>query len=271
MGLGTRRSCTHTLPTASLLPDGFPVIDPLTKAFLGLVRRDQIIALIECGQFEDVTDEEVDMDGSNNTTSSDSRSKRLWTPKAGVTKTPLMHYAYHIKDDRYDHISEPSKSQESTETLLAEDDYDAHDWLISLRRNREYFPGFNVAGENLLDSNLPRFGELLRTTLPGLSEGHRGAVVGVNKKGTVYIKWLPPGNRVKYVNLGAVMNRGTYCVTEFCPVSKALSMFTKLGLRHLVVVGGGGGSQVVGMITRINLLRQYIKEVAAESAALERR
>ena len=238
----------------------------MTKAFLGLVRRDQIIALMECGQFEDVTDEEVDMDVSYNTSSSDSRSKRHWTPKAGVTKTPLMHFAYHIKDDRYDHISEPSIPHETTASLLAEDDYDTHDWLIMLRR----FPVLNLPGVNLLDSNLPRFGEPPRTALPGFSDGHRGAVVGVNKKGTVYVKWLPPANRVKYLNLGAVMNRGTYCVTEFCPVSKALSMFTKLGLRHLVVVGGSGGSQVVGMITRINLLRQYIKDVAAENGSSER-
>ena len=31
---------------------GFPVVDPVTKKCLGLIRRDQIAALLECGVFE---------------------------------------------------------------------------------------------------------------------------------------------------------------------------------------------------------------------------
>jgi hypothetical protein len=50
--------------------NGFPVIDPKFKKFLGLIRRDQIAALIECGIFVD---------------------KPTWTrPKPGADKTPLM-------------------------------------------------------------------------------------------------------------------------------------------------------------------------------------
>jgi len=43
-------------------------------------------------------------------------------------------------------------------------------------------------------------------------------------------------------------------------VSKAHFLFTNLGLRHLIVLGGETGGQVVGLITRINLLREYIEE-----------
>lgn len=50
--------------------NGYPVIDPNSKKFLGLVRRDQLAALIECGVFE---------------------AEPLWTrPQAGSSKTPLM-------------------------------------------------------------------------------------------------------------------------------------------------------------------------------------
>lgn len=58
------------------------------------------------------------------------------------------------------------------------------------------------------------------------------------------------------VNVAAAMNRGTYCVTETCPLTKAYELVTSLGLQHLVVLGGGGesGGRVVGVITRTNLL-----------------
>lgn len=86
------------------------------------------------------------------------------------------------------------------------------------------------------------------------------AVVGLNRQGNVMIKWLHPDYRRKQVHLAAVMNRGTYCVPDFMPVSKAHQIFTSLGLRHLVVLGGDSGGQVVGMLTRINFLKEYIEE-----------
>ena len=43
-------------------------------------------------------------------------------------------------------------------------------------------------------------------------------------------------------------------------VSKAHFLFTSLGLRHLIVLGGESGGQVVGIITRINLLRESIAD-----------
>ncbi|GKY93401.1 hypothetical protein MPSEU_000307700 [Mayamaea pseudoterrestris] len=240
---------------------GFPVVDPETKAFLGLVRRNQIIALIECGQFDDENDDDNDMECSYNTSTCDSKDKRNWTPKAGLSKTPLMHLAFDIKSDRYEHISDPSIPQETTESMLAEDDHDSHDWLATLSRNRDRLQRLGLPFESVLNCSLLPLENPLRS-----AGAQRGAVVGVKMKGTVYIKWLLPANRVRYVNIAAVMNRGTYCVTEFCPVSKAISLFTKLGLRHLVVLGGVGGGQVVGMVTRVNLLRQNIKELIAERA-----
>ena len=60
--------------------NGFPVADPETKKFLGLIRRDQIAALLECGVFESVP-----LRGNSDDTAS------AWArPKAGVVKSPLM-------------------------------------------------------------------------------------------------------------------------------------------------------------------------------------
>jgi hypothetical protein len=58
----------------------------------------------------------------------------------------------------------------------------------------------------------------------------------------------------------------TLCLLTTCrfsihyAVSKAHFLFTSLGLRHLIVLGGESGGKVVGMITRINLLKEFVEE-----------
>ena len=84
--------------------------------------------------------------------------------------------------------------------------------------------------------------------------------MATNRKGNVYIRWIDPRNVDRWVNISAVMNQGTYTVTEFCPVSKAHFLFTALGLRHLIVLGGDTGGAVVGIVTRINLLKCSVEE-----------
>lgn len=235
--------------------DGFPVVDPETKAFLGLVRRDQIIALIECSEFvEDgpmnVTDE-LEFVETNQMAASQLR----YPPShKNVADTPLMHYAYHIKDDRFDHILEQTDALlDQAEDKITRDEYDAHEWLISARRSRNHLSRLSLLEE-------PPVKDSIRRTLPGIRRDQRSAVVAVNAQGNLYVQWVSPSDRTKLVDIGGVMNRGTYCVTEFCPVSKVLALVTKLGLRHVVVLGGDHGSQVVGIITRMNLLPRYIKQ-----------
>jgi len=63
----------------------------------------------------------------------------------------------------------------------------------------------------------------------------------------------------KRINVAAVMNKATGCVNSTTPVSKAYMAFTQLGLRHLCVLGGDTGGEVVGVITRENLLRDHIE------------
>lgn len=69
--------------------NGFPVVHPQTEEFLGLVRRDQLVALLEFGVFEEGGLGPVDP-SSDPRTSTPSN----WTPKPGVGRSPLMHLAY---------------------------------------------------------------------------------------------------------------------------------------------------------------------------------
>eukprot|EP00980_Cylindrotheca_fusiformis_P031071 scaffold25794_cov132-Cylindrotheca_fusiformis.AAC.1 len=84
-------------------------------------------------------------------------------------------------------------------------------------------------------------------------------VGNVSGTGIVLIKWLNPTCKNKIVNLSAVMNRGAYCVPSYFPLSKAYTMFTKLGLRWIVVTGSNSGGKVVGILTRHNLLPAHVQ------------
>jgi hypothetical protein len=85
------------------------------------------------------------------------------------------------------------------------------------------------------------------------------AKVGSASDGRVVIKWLNPSHRNKIVNLSAVTNRGAFCVPHYFPLSKAYMLFTKLGLRWIVVTGSNTGGKVVGIVTRKNLLPGHIQ------------
>eukprot|EP00977_Amphora_coffeiformis_P014523 scaffold4079_cov167-Amphora_coffeaeformis.AAC.19 len=260
---------------------GFPVVDPVSGKFLGLVRRDQIIALLECGVFEDEDDASYNSSPSNSVSPSPA-----WTPTPGVSKSPYMHWAYHINDDRYDHVTrthkEPleSKRHQSIWNENESDDNDEHVWLRTIHENMTIVPVSSTSTDRAEtvesyaicgDDSLPplsapkimtastRGGQsaslLADTTVP------RGfANVNSNKHGNLFVSWLNPTYHNRYVNVADVMSRGTYCVPEYCPVSKAHFLFTSMGLRHLVVLGAETGGAVVGVLSRANFLRAHIQE-----------
>lgn len=179
-----------------------------------------------------------------------------WTPRPGVGKSPLMHLAYHITDDRYDHVK--NYVAEKRMCNMLEDSFDKNEWLLSFR-SRALLIGHRIMKHR--KDLIPGDDELNRFIAASLNE-HRSeptALVGTNENGNVIVRWLNPSCRGKWVNIAAVMNKGTYCVPEFCPASKAHRVFTSLGLRHLVVLGGADGGHVVGIITRINLLKDFIE------------
>jgi hypothetical protein len=176
--------------------NGFPVVDPETKKFLGLVRRDQVAAILECGVF----DKKFTGGDASDVTPAWAR------PESGVDKSPLMRtfligfstpfcmcpnvllsgslgWAYHINDDRYDYILEASapKPAPPTRTIQRAPRYS----MISSRN-------LQLAVFSALPTEF--------------------ASVDQNKDGLIYVSWLNPDYEDHWVNIGAVMNRGTLCV-----------------------------------------------------------
>jgi H+/Cl- antiporter ClcA len=281
----------HMLQTTS--HNGYPVVDPKTQKFLGLVRRDQILALLECGVFQenDQFDDNSSIQGAS-ARSEDSASITS-TPRPGIAKSPLMHWAYHIKDDRYDYLK---SANVTTVVDDNEDDDDRHEMIRNIRAALRSMPGglslteggnrVSFAGNDtlpplndvLIPSNKLKtqqtdrgaasskqhrptsstFSNVSQSSIASAPKGF--AEIGVNDSGNLIVTWLNPGCRHLYVNIALVMNRGAYCVPDHLPVSKARKMFTKLGLRHVVVLGGKGGGNVVGVFTRANLMEKYIRE-----------
>ena len=268
---------------------GFPIVCPKTNKFIGLVRRDQLVALIEYNVFDDdftpsssvrSTDVDKDINDSIHSTS------EPWTPKPGVGNSRLMNLAYHINDDRYEFAEFDMRGSVSTNMCdlnLAQvsneyDELDTYSWLKTLRKNLASMPAIdnkmrrpNSRTSLFFDDSLPpitpskcksyndNIGGDDLTTENKNSTNTEFATVATNRKGNVYIRWIDPRNVDRWVNIAAVMNQCTYTVTEFCHVSKAHFLFTALGLRHLIVLGGDSGGSVVGIITRINLLKFSIE------------
>lgn len=165
-----------------------------------------------------------------------------------------MNRAYHIKDDRYDHMQRDSRLDrlkkgisKGTKALkkgisnrtLAEDAFDANAWLVSIRQGLA--SSLPVEREHGLAKNGSRSSMLLgQGALPPLTESNSSgflngleaslsteqgardkpeyfALVGTNRKGDVIIQWLNPLYKRKYINIAGVMNQATIVVTEFCP------------------------------------------------------
>jgi CBS domain-containing protein len=267
---------------------GFPIVDPQTNKFLGLVRRDQLVALIEHNVFEDDDTMSDDVDSIDDSTHSGATASPL-------TRSRLMNLAYHINDDRYEFAEFDMRGSVSASTWAqrlaeaSEDEFDTYAWLKAVRRSLASMPSINDkmrrpnsrtalcfgddslppltpyknSSDDLRDdrtSSVP-VDDIAKNSRPrGVGNTNEFATVATNRKGNVYIRWLDPLHQPKWVNIAAVMNRGTYTVTEFCPVSKAHFLFTALGLRHLIVLGGSSGGSVVGIITRINLLKCSLED-----------
>ena len=236
---------------------GFPVVEKGSGKFLGLVRRNQIVALLECGVFDTGSADSSTKRSESFTGSSGELSSPSSTPYRGVGKEPLMYFAYHIKDDRYDYLQNQEKP--NTNVNLKDDEFEKNSFLLSIH-------GAGDVVKDLTFSNTPRSGSVSLVgddSLPLLSSVRKSfdqldtsklserdhlapqgfARVGEDEKGNVVITAFNRDFRDHYVNLAAVMNKGTYCVTEDFPVSKAHLLFTKLGLRWIVVLGGFSGGE----------------------------
>ncbi|VEU42657.1 unnamed protein product [Pseudo-nitzschia multistriata] len=281
--------------------NGFPVVDE-NGVFKGLVRRKQIVALIEFGIFEE------DGPARGDTTKPKGNSKGL------------MNFAYVIKDDRFEDVTEEVDDEEQNKSskwklvkaalkmtsalkssnrkrrladdltmpivdvslldncdLLHETDSDAGidgggddiesddedgsqaEAKVDAKDKDESADGYlgtanrgsiSITSESAAEDSI-YFSSSMRAA-PMM--GH--ARVGRNRRTNVLvISWLNPDNKYDVVDLASVMNRGAFSVPVDFPVSKAYDLFTLLGLRWIVVLGGPHGGSVVGILTRESFLR----------------
>uniref|UniRef100_A0A6U9VP36 Chloride channel protein n=1 Tax=Pseudo-nitzschia australis TaxID=44445 RepID=A0A6U9VP36_9STRA len=281
--------------------NGFPVINAHGH-FKGLVRRKQIVALMECGIFEKVGPGDDAVEESIRTSAS-------WVGSCSSKEGKgLMNFAYHIKDDRYNHVVEEVDVEErntaakwkdavkqvgmilkenkrrlggditmpmvdvsklDTSNFLEHDDFDAGidgggDDVESDGENDQEVDdiarvSYYKAKKSSSNDNDNTTDIMLRSTEDRPMKGF--ARVGMNPKtNVVVLSWLNSDNKNDVVDLAAVMNRGAFSVTEDFPVSKAYTLFTLLGLRWIVVVGGPDGSTVVGLLTRESFIASNLKE-----------
>jgi len=214
--------------------NGFLVVEKNTRRFLGLVKRVQIAALLECGVFSKKRKVEREEDlvaaayGIN--VSGDDRIS-----EGG----PLMHYAYRINDDRYDHIlaipdedpagskmkmfcSSRSTSMQSTPSRHDEESDELRDrpaYFMLTKEQREVNESIRMS---LMAT--PTMRTSSTSSSSSFSLPQEFCTVTRNDAGNVVVSWYNTEFDQYWVDLASVANRGTYTVPEFCPVSKAYTM-----------------------------------------------
>ena len=251
--------------------NGFPVVNDSGK-LLGLVRRDQIVALIEFGVFDE-DKEDADIEDPPSRPSSEARR----SSNSNLPDSAMMHLAYHIKDDQYEFV-ENGNGKKGEQGVEGEGDVivwrrenkhsvdttsspasETSALLTSAnpsRQDHDHDNGYSSTTQH----PRPRSQRSGGSTLEEDGQPAKFATVSKSANHNLYISWLDPEYGDKYVNLAQVMNQGVYCVTEFCPISKARTLFTGLGLRHVVVTGGPSGGDVVGILTRASFLDAFIRQ-----------
>ena len=198
----------------------FPVLDQDTNQYVGLISRDQLVALLECGLYLEVLGEE-----------------EAHRRESVRVKTVMDRATTHT----FDHVllsdADTYSSNRKTAKLIGE-----QEWLNdNVIRSGDDGDIILLQGETLPGGNVFKSG---------------GTVVDVNAQGKLAVK-VAHDEKQMHVDVAAAMNRGAYTITQNCPLSKAYNLFTALGLRHLPVLGKDGS--VVGILTRSNFNPEYIE------------
>ena len=148
----------------------------------------------------------------------------------------MYHWAYHINDDRYDHILSIPDEEVSREKSLIKwrskvEDLDeeknaASDAASEVERNDS---GAQSLAEPVLHTSTrssvaaTRHIEVADSFSSILSHTNEFATVELNDVGNVVVS-CNAEYRDYWVNIGAVANKGTYTVPDFTPVSKAYKL-----------------------------------------------
>lgn len=180
--------------------ESFPVVESESRNFLGLVKRQQIAALLECGIF---AESKITQPQNNDS-----------TYELNDNDEALRYWAYCINDDRYAHILSLPE-EELIHSLL----HNRQDGQLKDCHGR---PILTKEQENITRSM--RLSLRQRSTSLSIPPSELFCAVNRNETGNIVISWMRPEYNEYWVNLGAAANRGTCTVTEFMPVSKAYSM-----------------------------------------------
>ena len=178
----------------------------------------QIAALLECGVFTRDLDNKGEED--------------IVATEHGIESAPLVHWAYQINDDRYDHVLAIPEEENPRESLrmsklkfsqsksLEEKKDDLIDDRARFLLTQEQLEVNKSIRMSLRPAETRR-----KSTSSSLSEiPEEFCTVTRNDAGLVVVSWYNAEFGQHWVDLAAVANRGTYTVPDFCPVSKARLM-----------------------------------------------
>lgn len=178
-----------------------------------------------------------------------------------------------VEDDRLMDLHSPKVAVPAvgpptapSSVLQNEDKFDNNAWFVATRHAREH-----LASKEDNSTEMPAVEDSMPIlTKRGLSRRlssvrkhsflGNAATVSLNQRGNVFVSWLDPDHEDDWVPVCDVMNIGTYCVQDTTPLSKAYRLFTELGLRHIVVLGGESGGEVVGILTRMNFRSEFVSQ-----------
>ena len=179
--------------------ESYPVVEEGSRRFIGLIKRAQIAALLECGIFYQNEIEGTERHLACGLSHSDEESEQL------------EHWAYCINDDRYAHIL--SLPEEELDR-----DKNRNKCMIQNR------PMLTKEQENITKSMRISLRKKSKSMSYPPNEFQEFCTVSMNKGGSLIASWIDPNYHKYWVDLASAANRGTYIVTEFCPVSKAYSL-----------------------------------------------
>lgn len=209
----------------------FPVVSMTSKEYIGVIRRDQLVALLECGIY-------IEMASQLGRTKTSQVREVMQTANLHETSQALIRdddiFTHRTRKDSSPHTGK--KGHKKVLSLANE-----HSWL---KDNVVHTEGGNVligSDEAMPEGSIP---------------SGAPTVVEYDDLGNLVVK-LSDIESQKLVDIGAAMNRGAYSVVQNTPLSKTYEIFTALGLRTLCVLGHNGS--VVGMVTRSNLLPKYME------------
>ena len=269
--------------------NGFPVTSE-DGQFLGIVRRDQLAALLECAIFLPLLDPPTHTSDRAPPSIRDAAlmpSEDLGRPRLSSAKAlaALLHNSTAVAlasgndcDFRWDEGELKAKQDKSKRKL----------WAGSRRFSGTRPKGYSGNLRNLHERDSEQLEAALLMGDGRFSEGGANLPKGIRSPspvdtpvasnvsedvdaedgpvsdnhavlidGVIAID-VCEKDKEREVDIASIMNIAPHVVLETTPLSRAYRLFTTMGLRHLVVLGEFG--RVTGIVTRENLGEEFISE-----------